>query len=165
MCVCVCSLWEESRFLTSFLLDPLVFKTTKRTDFLTSDLSMGSPVYGSNSSLPREHLCLCNPFLFFVYWSLPDHISPSLPFPYWWGFPGGSVLKNLPVMQETQVRSLGWEDSMEKEMAIQFNILAWRSPWTEEPGKLHSTGSIWTSFPYRPFSQSLLHRVFLPISG
>ena len=52
------------------------------------------------------------------------------------------MLKNLPVMQETQVRSLGWEDSMEKEMAIQFNILAWRSPWTEEPGKLHSTGSI-----------------------
>ena len=53
-------------------------------------------------------------------------------------------VKNLPAMQETQetwVRSLGWEDSLEEEMATQSNILAWRIPWTEEPGGFQSTGS------------------------
>ena len=51
-----------------------------------------------------------------------------------WGFPGGSVLKNLPAVQETQVRSLGWEDPLEKEMATHSSILAWEIPWREEPG-------------------------------
>ena len=49
-------------------------------------------------------------------------------------------VKNLPVMQETQVRSLGWEELLEKGMATHSNILAWRIPWTEEPGKLQSVG-------------------------
>ena len=57
------------------------------------------------------------------------------------GFPGGSVVKNLPVMQETWVRSLGWEDSLEEGMATHTSILAWRIPWTEEPGRLQSMGS------------------------
>ena len=48
------------------------------------------------------------------------------------GFPGGSVVKNLPTMQETQVPSLGWEHSLEKEMATHSSILAWEIPWTEE---------------------------------
>ena len=46
-------------------------------------------------------------------------------------------MKNLSAVQETGVRSLGWEDSLEKEMAIHFSI-AWRIPWTEEPGRLKS---------------------------
>ena len=50
------------------------------------------------------------------------------------GFPGGSVIKNLPVMQEMWVRSLGQEDPLEKEMATHSSILAWETPWTEEPG-------------------------------
>ena len=50
-------------------------------------------------------------------------------------------LKRLPAMQETRVRSLGWEDPLEKEMATHSSILAWRIPWTEEPGGLQSTGS------------------------
>ena len=50
-------------------------------------------------------------------------------------------IKGLPAMQETQVQSLGWEDPLEKEMATHSSILAWRIPWTEEPGKLQSTGS------------------------
>ena len=50
-------------------------------------------------------------------------------------------IKRLPAMQETRVWSLGWEDPLEKEMAIHFNILAWRIPWREEPGELQSTGS------------------------
>ena len=56
-------------------------------------------------------------------------------------FPGGSVVKNMPVMQETQVQSLGWEDSLEKETATYSSILAWEIPWTEEPGGLQSMGS------------------------
>ena len=50
-------------------------------------------------------------------------------------------LKRLPTMQETWVRSLGQEDPLEKEMATHSSILAWRIPWTEEPGGLESTGS------------------------
>ena len=47
--------------------------------------------------------------------------------------------KNLPAMQETLLlRSLGWEDLLEKEMASHSSILAWRTPWTEEPGELQS---------------------------
>ena len=57
------------------------------------------------------------------------------------GLPGDSVVKNLPVMQETRVQFLGWEDPLEKEMAIQFSILARRIPWIEEPGGLQSVGS------------------------
>ena len=50
-------------------------------------------------------------------------------------------LKRLPPMQETGVQSLGREDPLEKEMATQSSILAWRIPWTEEPGGLQFTGS------------------------
>ena len=50
-------------------------------------------------------------------------------------------LKRLPEMREIQVQSLGWEDPLEKEMATHSSILAWRIPWTEEPGGLESTGS------------------------
>ena len=53
-------------------------------------------------------------------------------------FPGGSVVKNLPTMQETGIQSLGWEDPLEKEMATHSSILAWEIPWTEEPGRLQS---------------------------
>ena len=56
------------------------------------------------------------------------------------GFPRGSVVKNLPAMQETQFRSLGQEDPLEKGMATHSSILAWRIPWTEEPNRLQSTG-------------------------
>ena len=55
-----------------------------------------------------------------------------------WGFPGGLGVKNLPATQETQVQSLGWEDPLEKCMATHSSILAWRIPWTEEPGGLQS---------------------------
>ena len=49
-------------------------------------------------------------------------------------------VKRLPAVQETWVRSLGQEDPLEKEMATHSNILAWRTPWTEEPGGLQSMG-------------------------
>ena len=46
------------------------------------------------------------------------------------------IVKNLPAMQETQVQPLGWEDPLEKGRATHSSVLAWRIPWTEEPGKL-----------------------------
>ena len=51
------------------------------------------------------------------------------------------MVKNLPAMHETQVQSLCWEDPLEKGIATYSNILAWRTPWTEEPGELQSMGS------------------------
>ena len=50
------------------------------------------------------------------------------------------MVKNLPAMQDTQVRSLGQEDPLEKEMATHSSILAWEIPWTEEPGGLQFLG-------------------------
>ena len=55
------------------------------------------------------------------------------------GFLGGSVVKNLPAIRETQVQSLSWEDPLEKGMATHSSILAWRIPRAEEPGGLQST--------------------------
>ena len=54
------------------------------------------------------------------------------------GFPVAQMVKNPPAMQETQVRSLGWDDPLEKGMATHSNILAWRIPWTDESGGLQS---------------------------
>jgi len=51
------------------------------------------------------------------------------------------TIKTLPAMQETWVQSLGWEDPLEKGMSIHSSILAWKIPWTEEPGRLQFMGS------------------------
>ena len=51
------------------------------------------------------------------------------------------MVKRLPTMQETQVRSLGWEDTLEKEVATHSSTLAWKIPWMEEHGRLQSMGS------------------------
>ena len=50
------------------------------------------------------------------------------------------TVKNLPEIQETWVRSLGWEDPLEKKMETHPSLLTWRIPWTEEPGRLQSMG-------------------------
>ena len=50
------------------------------------------------------------------------------------------MVNNLPAMQETRLQFLGWEDPLEKGMAIYSTILAWRNPWTEVPGGLQSIG-------------------------
>ena len=60
------------------------------------------------------------------------------------GFPGGSMVKNPPAMQETQetwAQSLSWEDPLEEEMSAYSSILNWNIPWTEKPGGLLSMGS------------------------
>ena len=60
--------------------------------------------------------------------------------PYYWASLVTERVKNLPAMQETWVQSLGPEDPLEKEMEAYSSILAWRIPWTEEPGGLQSIG-------------------------
>ena len=62
------------------------------------------------------------------------------PFQCSWASLVAQLVKNLPAMQETRIWSLGWEDTLEKEMATHSSILAWRIPWTEKPGRLQSVG-------------------------
>ena len=52
--------------------------------------------------------------------------------------PVAQLVNNPPAMQETRVQSLGWEDPLEKGMAIHSSVLAWKIPWTKEPGELQS---------------------------
>ena len=81
------------------------------------------------------HLFHPNAYLYplsYPFYNEPVHVSK--------GFPGGSVVKNLPAKQETQVQSLGGEDPLEEDMATHSRILAWEIPWTEEPGRLQSMG-------------------------
>ena len=54
--------------------------------------------------------------------------------------PGAVIPPNLPAVRETQVQSLDWEDLLEKGMAVHSSILAWRIPWTEDPGGLQAMG-------------------------
>ena len=56
------------------------------------------------------------------------------------GFSGGSMVKNLPAMQEAQIPSLGQEAPLEKKMASHSNILTWEIPWTKEPGGVQPMG-------------------------
>ena len=58
-----------------------------------------------------------------------------------WSSLVAQTVKRLPTMQETRVRSLGWEDPLEKEMATHSSILAWKIPWTEKRDRLQSMGS------------------------
>ena len=60
------------------------------------------------------------------------------PFQYSWVSPVAQMVKNLPARWETWIRSLVWEDPLEEGMATHSSILAWRIPWTEEPGRLQS---------------------------
>ena len=68
------------------------------------------------------------------------------------------MVKNLPVMQETWVQSLGREDPLEKEMATCSSILAWRIPWTEKSGRLQSMGSQRVG-PLSDHTLHTLHRI------
>ena len=78
--------------------------------------------------------------------------------PYSWAYLVAQMVKNLPRMQETQVRSLGWEDPLEKAMATHSSICAWRIPWTEDPGGLQSIGCKELDTNERP-----THKPFLPV--
>ena len=78
--------------------------------------------------------------------SIPRSGSPSgegigYRLQYFWAALVAQLVKNPPAVWETWVRSLGWEDPLEKGMATLSSVLAWRIPWTEEPGGLQSMGS------------------------
>ena len=75
------------------------------------------------------------------------------------------MAKNLPAMQETQVRSLGQEDPLEKEMATHSSILAWRIPWTEEAGGLQSMGSQRVRHDWATNTDRYFNRWFINISS
>ena len=62
------------------------------------------------------------------------------------------TIKRLPAMQETRVRLLGWEDPLEKEMAIHSSTLAWKIPWMEETDRLQSTGATKSQTRLRDFT-------------
>ena len=79
------------------------------------------------------------------------------------------MVKNLPAMWETWVQSLGWEDPLENGTVTHCSILAWRIPWTEEPGGLQSMGSQrvrynWATFTFIMLSFDFLHKLHLLIS-
>ena len=83
--------------------------------------------------------------IFSFNYGAPKMLDVTLPikllFPIALCFPGAQRLTRLPAMQETWIRSLDWEDPLEKEMATHSSVLAWRILWTEKPGGLQSTGS------------------------
>ena len=60
---------------------------------------------------------------------------------YYWASLVAQRVKRLPAMRDSRVQSLSWEDPLEKEMATRSSTLAWKIPWTEEPGRLRSLGS------------------------
>ena len=85
---------------------------------------------------------LCNSMDHTVLRILQARILEWLAFPLLLGiFAGAQMVKNPPTVQETLVQFLGQEDLLEKEMASHSSVLAWRIPWTEEPGRLQSMGS------------------------
>ena len=73
--------------------------------------------------------------------SLKEVLEFEAYIPSYWASLVAQMIKNLPAMQDTRVQFLGWEDPPEKGMALHSSILAWRIPWTEEPGRLQSMGS------------------------
>ena len=117
-------------------------------------LSFGLYLCGISFSNPSLSVCMCP-----LFWSgsLVDSIyrglvfvSIQLVFVFWLGHSThlhlrtslvAQMVKCLFTMLETWVRSLGWEDSLEKEMAIHSSTIAWKIPWAEEAGRLQSTGS------------------------
>ena len=101
----------------------------------------------NNEDQPYIYVCVCVCVCVCVYPSFlclpPSYLHPTTPhpFPDNWASLVAQRLKSLSRMQETRVRSLGWEDPLEEEMASHSSTLAWRVPWTEEPGGLWSMGS------------------------
>ena len=99
-------------------------------------------VLAAQQPCPPAQTALC-----VLFSNLISHFSPTHPRPFHcvfrnsWASLVAQTVKRLSAMQETQVRSLGWEDPLEKEMAAHSSILAWKIPWTVEPGRLPSMGS------------------------
>ena len=108
------------------LLSPLTDETcVSRTAMRTK--------YFANIRNSTQDICILAIFEYARAYFLGDMASPL-------GFLVAQKVKNLRAMQEIWVRSLGWEDPLEKGMATRSSILAWRIPWSEEPDRLQSMG-------------------------
>ena len=102
----------------------------------TPHSSWGSP----GTSAGKESACNAgDPGLIPGLGKSPREKLPT-PLQYSWASLVAQTVKNLPAMRETWVQSLGWEDSLEEDMATHFSILAWEVPW-KEPGRIQSMGS------------------------
>ena len=105
-------------------------------------------IYDFNDFLYRYNYVNMVTYIILYTWNTNLHLQfcvPDLynwlPTEYLWDSPVAQTVKNPPAMRETWVQSLGWEDPLEEGMATHSSILAWRIPWTEEPGRLQSMGS------------------------
>ena len=83
------------------------------------------------------------------------------PLQYSWVSLVAQAVKNSPAVQETWVQSLGWEEPLEKGTATHSSILAWRSPWTEEPGRLQSRGSQRVRHDWAAFNIYFFQYIFI----
>ena len=95
----------------------------------------------SDSSAGEESACNAGDPVSIPVWGQSPREGMGCLLQYSWASLVSKMVKNLPAIEKTWVQSLGWEDSLEKGMATHSSILAWRIPWTEEPGKLQSMGS------------------------
>ena len=91
--------------------------------------------YWKNHSFDYSDLCWCSEFSPFTQWMVNERCVENCTTVV------VQTVEKLPAMQETQVRSLGQEDPLEKEVATHSSTLAWKIPWTEKPGRLPSMGS------------------------
>ena len=91
--------------------------------------------------------CLFSFYWYFIMWHkhICNHLRAFYTVSSFKFFPVAQTVRDLPATQEIWVQPLGWEDPLEKGMAIHSNILAWRNPWTGEPGGLQSIGlqTVW----------------------
>ena len=96
-------------------------------------------ILGKHTGLGEREFGFCLPYNAYFWWhSSPVPHTIIIPTSHHGASLMAQMVKNVPAMQETQVRSLGREDPLEKRMAPHSSILAWRIPWTEEPGGLQS---------------------------
>ena len=143
-------LTSHSRMSSSRWVIPSLWLSGSWRSFLYS-----STVYPCHLFLISSAYVRSTPFLAFI-----------VPIFTWNDFPGGSDVKRLPTMQETQVQSLGREDLLEKEMATHSSTLAWKIPWMEEPGGpqskgLQRVGHDWVTSLHFTWNVPLVSLIFL----
>ena len=105
-----------------------------------SDWSQAISFCFPDSSVGKESACNAVDLGSIPGWGRSAGEGIGYPHQYSWAFLVAQLVKNPAAIQETWVRSLGWEDSLEEGMATHSNILAWKSPWTGEPRGLQSMG-------------------------
>ena len=117
--------WENEN-CQKFEVEPQPLKKSSRREIILKEFSGWNPqVYSGNRSASNS--------------ACPGSVLTRYKYIIW-GEMVAQMVKNLPAKQKIWARSLGWEDPLEKGMATHSNILAWRMPWTEEPGQLQSMG-------------------------